>query len=241
MHPKLLGNPLVAWRDDRTVQIGWGDQGVVVESAPPRLPQWLTLLSGQTPRATLLAAGREYGLEQGEADHLLVQLQRVGLLAGAAGVAVTIAATGMIVDPLADALRAAGVSVLGQADVVVFPQGQLPTLAAAPGFVRRLIPVWFSGPAVHVGPVLDSASGPCPRCIDLTWADHDPIWPRLVAQAATLGLWGTPAQVAHAATAVAAVARSPRTVGLEMIIDESNPGPCWRVWSVHPGCDCQRT
>ena len=47
MQHALLGDPLLAWRDDSTLQIGWGGHCVVVESAPPELPKWLGLLHGE--------------------------------------------------------------------------------------------------------------------------------------------------------------------------------------------------
>ena len=46
MYPKLLGNPVVAWRDETTLQIGWGAHSLVVESAPAGLPQWLVRGAG---------------------------------------------------------------------------------------------------------------------------------------------------------------------------------------------------
>lgn len=239
MRPKLIGNPLVAWRDDHTLQIGWGEHGVVVESAPPKLPEWLARLSGDKPTAELLHGAEELGVGRAEASQLLRQMHDVGLLERASPVSVSIAGNGVIRDPLGRALRDAGLRVDSASDVVVFPQGQLPCLTGAPAS-RRLIPVWFGGHAVHVGPVVDRDAGPCRTCVDLTWVDYDPLWPRLVAQSTSLGLWGSSAQILQAAAAIVTLCRSPSTIGLEMIIDESKPGPCWRVWSVHPRCDCHQ-
>lgn len=236
----MIGNPLVAWRDEKTLQIGWGDHAVVVEAAPQGLPTWLTTLTGDHTSAWLVDHGRRLGIAHEDARLLLARLQESGLVGGLSPLRVAIASPGLIHEPLAQALTLAGVQVSSQADVVVFPQGQLPSMITAPA-ARRLIPVWFTGSAVHVGPVLDEGYGPCPRCIDLTWADHDPIWPRLVAQSGTLGLWGHPAQMVQAAAAIALLAPSARTVGLEMISDAANPGPCWRVWTPHARCGCRRT
>jgi hypothetical protein len=240
MNPKLIGNPLVAWRDDACLQIGWGEAALVVEAAPHALPEWLRSMAGQYSRKQALEQALKLGLTPHEAARLLDQLQTAGLLEDPSPLKVAVCGQGAVLESLGDALRLAGVQVVSRADVVVFAQGQLPTLVAAPT-ARRLIPVWSSTRAVHVGPVIDEDAGPCPRCVDLTWTDHDPSWPRLVAQAATVGLWGHPCQMVQAAGAIALLGQSPESVGLEMIQDSANPGPCWRVWTPHPGCGCQRT
>lgn len=236
----MIGNPLVAWRDDQTLQIGWGEHAVVVESAPRCLPTWLTTLTGDHTDAWLVEHGKRLGIDEGDARALLLRLAQAGLTADRTQLRVAIASPGLVHEPLTSALTLAGVHVVRQADIVVFPQGQVPSLVTAP-VARRLIPVWFTGAAVHVGPVLDEAVGPCPRCVDLTWADHDPCWPQLVAQAGSLGLWGHPEQLVQAAAAVCLLGPSERTVGLEMISDSGNPGPRWRVWSAHPRCSCRQT
>lgn len=239
MKPKLIGNPLVAWRDDSTLQIGWGVHAVVVQQAPESLPEWLRCLDGQQTQAQVLAEAGMRGIERDEAQSLLTALREAGLLERHSALRVSIQSSGLVHEPLAVALRAAGVSVIPGADVVVLPLGQLPALTNAPG-ARRLIPVWFSGEAVHVGPVLDETAGPCPSCIDLSSRDVDARWPHLVAQSGSIGLWGHPAQLVQAAAAITLVAQSQRSIGLETILDPGTAGPCWRVWSVHPDCHCQR-
>jgi len=236
MNPKLIGNPLIAWREDRTLQIGWGEHAVVVQSAPDGLPNWVRSITGMRSRASLMSHAERMGVPQADAGRLLRQLQQVGLVAGEEQLRVAVAGQGLH-EPLTAALRQAGVAVVPKGQVVVFPQGQVPSLTAAP-VAERLIPVWFSGSAVHVGPILDQDRGPCPRCVDLTWVDRDPYWPRLVAQAITVGTWGQPAQMVQAAAAIALLGPSPSTVGLEMILDAGNPGPCWRVWTPHARCAC---
>ena len=146
---------------------------------------------------------------------------------------------GVVHEPLERALTQAGLTVDPQAEVVVFVQGQLPSLINAPPMLKRLVPVWFSATAVHIGPVLDASAGPCPGCIDRVWARADEAWADLVAQAATVATWHTPAQLVQAAAGVALIAHDPRTVGLEMIFDPAQAGPVWRVWSVESGCVCQ--
>ena len=236
----MIGNPLVAWRDDQTLQIGWGEHAVIVESAPRSLPTWLTTLNGEHTEAWLVEHGRRLGIAEEDLDALLARLAQTGLTTQLPQLRVSIASPGLVHEPLAKALTLAGVHVVRQADVVVFPQGQVPSMVTAPA-APRLIPVWFSASAVHVGPVLDEAAGPCPRCVDLTWADHDRCWPQLVAQSGTLGLWGHPAHLVQAAAAISLLGPSERTIGLEMISDIGNPGPRWRVWAAHPRCNCRQT
>lgn len=239
MKPKLIGNPLVAWRDESTLQIGWGVHAVVVQQAPDSLPDWLRCLDGEQSEAQLVAQARAWGIDPAEAQGLLSALCEAGLVEQRGALRLSIQTSGLVHEPLAVALRAAGVKVVPGCDVVVLPLGQIPALTNAP-HARRVIPVWFSGEAVHVGPVLDEAAGPCPGCIDLGTRDIDPRWPHLVAQAGSVGLWGHPSQLVQAAAAITLVAQSQRAIGLETILDPGTAGPCWRVWSVHPQCRCQQ-
>ncbi|MEZ5185428.1 MAG: hypothetical protein R2720_06760 [Candidatus Nanopelagicales bacterium] len=240
MNPKLVGNPLVAWRSDTVLQIGWGTHGVSVEGAPPRVAEWLRLINGTRSRAGLLESAAGLGVDPAGADQLLDRMLEVGLIhEPRAPLRVAIHAGGLVGEHLGDALREAGVELDAGADIVIYPQGQLPCLVAAPRVAHRLIPVWFETSAVHVGPVLDVARGPCPECIDRTWAQVDGDWTALVAQATSVATWHEPAQLMLAAGAIAHIADSPHTVGLETIFDRSCPGPMWRVWTVNPGCTCQ--
>lgn len=241
MHPKMVGNPLIAWRDDTTLQVGWGSHCVVVEDAPAGLPEWLRLLNGSRDEAELLDAAVAGGIPEPEARGLLSELADAHLITARAPLTVRLHPCGLLTDPLTRALRDVGVNVARDADVVVYAQGQLPTLVASPPAARRLVPLWFAAHAVHVGPVLDRDLGPCPMCIDATWAEADPSWPGLVAQAGTVATWSHPAHVVHAAAVIAMIADAPSTVGLEMIMDTTQPGPRWRVWSVNTQCPCQNS
>lgn len=239
MHPKLIGNPLVAWRDDTTLQVGWGAHSLVIDAAPPGLPRWLRMISGHRSLKALLEAAAACGITEELAQQILGDLEVVGLGAPAPPFAVAIHPCGLLEQPLRMALRDVGIQVQADSDVVVYPQGQVPCLLEAPRQARRLIPVWFAAQAVHVGPVLDHEVGPCPACIDGTWAKVDPAWATLVAQAGHVATWSTDAQPAHAASAIALIAQAESTVGLEVIIDPLAPGPQWRVWTVRPDCGCQ--
>lgn len=240
MKPKVIGNPLVAWRADDVLQIGWGRHAVVVEGAPADVPRWLALVNGARALDRLLVAAEAHGIPSDAASGLLDQLEQVGLLQYSRSPSrVRLEPCGAIHEPLERALTEAGLTVDPQADVVVYVQGQLPSLLGAPPVRRRLVPVWFCATSVHVGPVLDEAAGPCPGCIDRGWARADPSWADLVAQAATVGTWHTPAQLTQAAAGIALIADAEATVGLEMIFDPAQAGPAWRVWTVDPGCACQ--
>ena len=239
MKPKLIGNPLVAWRDETTLQIGWGAHAVVVQDAPDELPGWLRGFDGQQPLAALMSDAQARGISVQEARLLMRALREAGLLVQDDRLRVSIHSSGLVHEPLAQALRSAGVKVTSGSDVVVLPLGQMPSLLDAPA-ARRLIPVWFAGPAVHVGPVLDDQAGPCPRCVDLAARDVDPRWPHLTAQASSIGLWGHPSQLVQAAAAITLMCGSQNAIGLEMILDPGTAGPCWRVWSVHASCACQQ-
>lgn len=237
----LTGNPVLAWRDDTTLQIGWGVHSLVVEDAPPGLPRWLRMAADGRSRDSLLAAARSEGIPQALASALLIDLARVGLGDQPPPLRAAVHRCGLLLEPLCTALRAAGVEIEPAADVLVFVQGQVPSLLAAPQGVRRLVPLWFPARAVHVGPVLDSDRGPCPLCIERAWADCDPDWVGVAAQASSVSTWVDPAQVTLAAGLVAHIAAAPATVGLEMIMDPCDPGPSWRVWRAHPECGCQQT
>lgn len=240
MNPKLVGNPLIAWREDSVLQIGWGTHSVLIDSAPEALPAWLRLGNGSRSRVSLLEAADRLGIARTLADSTLDRLISVGLVeTHDQHGAVAVQARGLLEEPLSQALRRAGLAVEPDADVVVFAQGQLPSLVNAPQRVRRLIPLWFEARAVHVGPVLDKTCGPCSACIDRTWEQLDSAWTTLVAQAATVPTWHDPAQLVQAAGAIALIADDPTTVGLEMIFDPAKPGPMWRVWSVHDQCRCR--
>jgi hypothetical protein len=240
MKPKVIGNPLVAWRADDVLQIGWGRHAVVIEGAPAELPRWLALVTGARALDRLLVAAEAHGIPSDEATSLLDQLERVGLVQYSRSPSrVRLEPCGAIREPLERALTDAGLTVDPQADVVVYVQGQLPSLLDAPPLRHRLVPLWFSATAVHVGPVLDDAAGPCPSCIDRVWAGVDQAWADLVAQATTVGSWHTPAQLTQAAAGIALIADDPATVGLEMIFDPAQAGPAWRVWTADPGCACQ--
>jgi hypothetical protein len=240
MKPKLIGNPVVAWRDDTTLQIGWGDHGLVVDRAAPGLPKWIAMVNGGRSRESVVAAADTCGVPADQAQRVLEGLAGAGLLEPpVTALRVTLPPCGLLEDPLRAALRHAGVEVVAGADVLVFPQGQVPSLLAAPLGVRRLVPVWFSARAVHVGPVLDEARGPCPRCVDLTWLDSDPSWSRIASQATGVPVWQEPAQITLAAGVISHIADAEDTVGLEMIFDPDRPGPAWRVWEAHVRCTCQ--
>jgi hypothetical protein len=230
---------LVAWRDEAVLQIGWGLHAVSLEDAPAAVPGWLRAIDGRRSRRSLIEAAVRAGIPRAQAASALDRLMRAGLIGLVEPrLTVRIHPCGLLEEPLAKALEAAGATIDPGADVVVFPQGQLPTLLGAPDAVRRLIPVWFEARAVHVGPVLDNSRGPCPRCIDRAWSQMDPAWTTLVAQATTVATWTDGAQVIQAAGAIVLIADDEATVGLEMIYDPLKPGPMWRVWSVNDQCDC---
>lgn len=100
-----------------------------------------------------------------------------------------------------------------------------------------------------VGPLVLPGSSACLRCLDMTRAEHDPAWPRVLSQVA--GPAGDPlacdpilaaAVAAQAASLVTAVAdRAPLTLAavngtLELVL----PGWQWRrrSWPPHPACGC---
>lgn len=235
----LPGNPVLAWRDDTTLQVGWGVHSLTVEDAPPGLPRWLRLAADGRSRSSLLAAARSAGIPEQLATTLLVEVDRAGLGEPPPPLQVSVHGCGLLLEPLCGALRAAGVSVEPTADVLVFVQGQVPSLLGAPPGARRLVPLWLPARAVHVGPVLDAERGPCPSCVERAWTDADPDWPVVVAQSTSVPTWAEPAQLTLAAGLVAHLAAAPSTVGLEMIMDPDRPGPSWRVWRAHPQCRCQ--
>jgi hypothetical protein len=239
MNPKILGNPLVAWRDDRTLQIGWGLHSVVVRGAASGLPRWLEACNGSRPRESLLQMAGQFGIPAEQAAAVIDQLRQAGLMAHRPSLEVAIHSAGLMDEPLRRALDAAGVRVVAAADILVLPLGQIPTLMGAPKWRRRLLPLWLPVSAVHVGPVLDETRGPCPRCVDRTWMDSDPDWQTVVSQAGSMPTWTDPAQLTLAAGAIAHIAAAENTVGLEMIFDPAEPGPRWRVWHAHPRCECQ--
>lgn len=235
--PALIGDPLLAWREDATLQIGCGTHSVLVNSAAADLPAWVRGLRGDAPLDQVVARAQRFGVTPEDALQLLQQLHDAGLVGPRRTLRVHVAARSLAGEALREALTAAGVELVRGADTVVFPLGQLPSLVAAPT-ARRLIPVWFAAGAVHVGPVIDDARGPCPQCVDLHYCEADPLWPRLVAQAGSVGSWSQPAQMVQAAGLIALLAAGD-AVGLEMIMDPAHPGPRWRVWQPHPQCPCR--
>lgn len=237
----LTGNPVLAWRDDTTLQIGWGVHSLTVEDAPPGLPRWLGMTAGGLSRASLLAAARSEGIPEPLAARLLVEIERAGLGQPPQAPRVAVHRCGLLLEPLCSALRSAGVQVEPTSDVLVFVQGQVPSLLGAPQGAQRLVPLWFPARAVHVGPVLDADRGPCPWCVEHAWTDADPDWQAMVSQASSVPAGAEPAQLALAAGLVSHLAAAPSTVGLEMIMDPEHPGPSWRVWRAHPRCQCQAT
>lgn len=240
MNPKLIGNPLVAWREQTVLQIGWGLHAVSLEGAHDAVPGWLRLIDGRSSRRSLIEAAGRVGIPRAQAAELLDRLIRAGLVESCeTPLTVRIHPCGLLEEPLANALEAAGARIDPDAEVVVFAQGQLPSLLEAPDPVHRLIPVWFEAHAVHVGPVLDSTRGPCPQCIDRAWSQMDPAWTTLVAQTTSVPTWSNTAQLIQTAGAIVLIATHEATVGLEMIYDPLKPGPMWRVWSVNDQCDCR--
>ncbi len=215
MNPKVIGNPLVAWRDDSVLQIGWGTHAVTVAGAPRAMSAWLALVNGERSRASLMQAAGRLDIPGDQAEALLDRLLRAGIASEhRSRTRVRIHPCGLLVGALSEAMVSAGVDVDDASDVVVFPQGQVPSLLGAPTRFRRLIPVWFETRAVHVGPVLDVMRGPCPQCIDRTWAATDPRWSAVVAQAVSVPTWSEPVQLVQAAAAVALIAEDPRHSGV---------------------------
>lgn len=240
MRPKIAGSPLVAWRDDTTLQLGWGEASLTIEDAPHRLPDWLALLTGTRTNDSLLRTAAAWGIGREQAQRLLLDMGEAGLLEVGPRAAVSVSGSGALCEPLTQALSRAGLTVLAQADIEVFVQGQLPSLVGAGMGASRMVPLWFGPKAVHIGPVLDQRFSPCPECVDRHWQAGDPQWPALVAQAASAPNYSDPGQLILAAAGVALVVAMDTTVGLEMILDPSHPGPRWRVWGPHPQCRCQR-
>lgn len=131
--------------------------------------------------------------------------------------------------------------------VVVAPPTAQPDRAVTAHLIRHSVP--FLPVRVHrglarLGPLADYRGGACLHCTDLTRADADPDWPRVVERASRI-----PAQVdpglAHALAGLTALhvawfvddgANPLRGTALELSLDE--PGLARRAWPEHPDCAC---
>ena len=124
MNPKLIGNPLVAWREQTVLQIGWGLHAVSLEGAHDAVPGWLRLIDGRSSRRSLIEAAGRVGIPRAQAAELLDRLIRAGLVESCeTPLTVRIHPCGLLEEPLANALEAAGARIDPDAEVVVFAQG----------------------------------------------------------------------------------------------------------------------
>lgn len=137
--------------------------------------------------------------------------------------------------------------------VVLLGSHALDTSVAHPWCARGIpvLPVVLHGTEAVVGPLV-VPGGPCLRCLDLTRADLDPAWPRLLGQltrpavGAGEEVSGETSLVAVAAAmsamvALAAVDGQPLPLGRSLEVSLPWPGVRQRQWPVHPRCSaCSR-
>jgi hypothetical protein len=107
-----------------------------------------------------------------------------------------------------------------------------------------------------VGPLVLPGAGPCLRCLDLHRTDHDPAWPRLLAQLPGRATAAEPGETVSSrlgaalaalqvlghldglTAASAASAVLPASVGATLEVDLPDGLVTRRPWTVHPACGC---
>ena len=139
-----------------------------------------------------------------------------------------------------------------QPDLVVLTGWPDPLLAAA--LTRERVPhlvVRADEGIGVVGPLVLPGRSACVRCVDLSKADRDPAWPRILAQASA----GEPPAATQACdTVLAAATAALATAQALMILDRAGGAaaanatlelvlPDWqwqrRAWPLHPACTCR--
>lgn len=138
-----------------------------------------------------------------------------------------------------------------QPDLVVLTGWPDPLLAAA--LTRERIPHLLvradEGIGV-VGPLVLPGRSACVRCVNLSKADRDPAWPRILAQASA----GQPPAAAQACDTVLAAATAALATAQALMLLDRAGGPAaanatlelvlpdwqWqrRAWPLHPACTC---
>lgn len=238
--PRLRPGTLLAWRDDSTLQIGWGPCAVAVQQAPPRLTAWLRHLDGMRGVDAAVGLADRWGIAADDARTILRHLAAAGLLwQPPVEVAATVVGGGRAAAQLSEALTQMGVRV-GDGGCTVYLQGDVPTTWDAPS-TAGLLPVWFGVDEVRVGPVLVAGAGPCQSCVDGWRQSWDASWPLLAAQSRSEPSEVEPRLATPAAAFIAALLRRGPDVfaGVEAILQADDPLPKWRVWDAWPDCPCR--
>lgn len=108
------------------------------------------------------------------------------------------------------------------------------------------LPVVLREADAVIGPLVRAGQPPCLRCVELSRADLDPQWPRVLAQLRALPPGaGTPAALAVVTGGLAAAevlrlvdGERPVTTGRQYEIPVPSMEPRLREWAAHPDCGC---
>jgi bacteriocin biosynthesis cyclodehydratase domain-containing protein len=128
------------------------------------------------------------------------------------------------------------------------PRRELPA-----ALVRRAVPHLAAAASEAigvVGPLVLPGRSACLRCLDLTRAEHDPAWPLILAQLASLTaadplacdtVLATMVAAQAAAQALAFVDQGAAAAVTNGTLELVLPGWQWRrrTWPPHPRCDCR--
>lgn len=100
------------------------------------------------------------------------------------------------------------------------------------------LPIGFEQDAAVVGPLVVPGRTPCLSCRDAHERDRDPAWPRLHAQLVGTTTQVTSARIAHAASLVARILRTPTPSAGLMVRVSPDGRHAWRSVRHHAECPC---
>lgn len=236
------------WRDEHTVQFGL-EGAVRVSVDEPWVEPLLQQLRTGIRRGAFDLVAHGVGAPRAAARRMLETLRPVLVRDSPLAPPVWIddlnIPDGRVVERLRQALDDEGIedAPRGTADAVavVVVGGAAAALQLAP-YLRDDIPhlaVGFEPEAATIGPLVVPGHSPCLSCRDAHEQQRDPAWPALHAQLVGRTVTIGAARVAHAATLIARVLRTPTPETGVMARVSPDGRVVWRSVRHHEECRCR--
>lgn len=235
------------WRDESTVQFGLEGR-VRIHVEGDWVEPLMARLRAGIRRSAFDVVAHGVGAPRAAARRLLAQLQPLLIDDTAAAPPVWIDVVnlrdGRAPERLRQSLLDEGVTMTDPrsagAVAVVMIGGAAAALQLAP-YLREDVPhlpIGFEQEAMLVGPLVVPGRTPCLSCRDAHECARDPAWPQLHAQLVGVRVDVSAARIAHAATLVARILRTPTPQAGLMVRVSPGGRHAWRSVRPHAECPC---
>ena len=239
-------HPMV-WRTPTSLQFGIDPQRLRLDDVTETQERMLAALAVgvSRPGLTMIAHGEEDDLLAAVAPLLTGPLvDRID--------SVALAGSGAIIEPLAQALAAAGTHVDRGArpdarpDLAILVHHYVAPPALHGAWLRRDVPhlpVITTDGGVTIGPFVEPGNGPCLLCLELHRRDADPAWPAIATQLLGRSVRQSPALVLEAAAVACRMVlhrlANGRGSAVSVRIDAATGRRDYLKWQPHPECGCR--